>query len=128
MDKENTTSKNVKDKLLAERLIEQTLRVWVNPELEKRKKAGDLKGNFILKAAQIIFTVSGQNTIRINGEVKAIVEAKINRKIKKGEAIFNKDVDDIRSFRLLDEEKGFGHITIIHLSKGWFVGFLLDHS
>ncbi|MDP2692854.1 MAG: HEPN domain-containing protein, partial [bacterium] len=111
------------NQLMAKRLIEQTLTNWVNPELERRKSAGELKSDFILKAAQIIFSVGGKNVVRINGEVKAIVEAKVNHPIKKGEAIFSKDVEDIRSFRLVDEEKDFGHITIVHLTKGWFVGF-----
>lgn len=108
---------------MAERLIEQTLKNWVNPELENRKTTGALQEGFVLKAAQVIFSVGGQTLVRINGEVKAIVEAKINRSINKGEAIFNKDIDDIKSFRLVDEEKDFGHITIVHLTRGWFVGF-----
>lgn len=108
---------------MAERLIEQTLKNWVNPELENRKSTGTLQEGFVLKAAQVIFSVGGQNLVRINEEVKAIVEAKINRSVKKGEAIFNKDIDDIKSFRLVDEKKDFGHITIVHLTRGWFVGF-----
>ena len=116
-------NKPINDQLMAKRLIEQTLTNWVNPELERRKAAGELKDGFVLKAAQIIFSVGGKNLVRINGEVKAIIEAKFNRPIEKGEAILNKDVEDIRSFRLIDEEKDFGHITIVHLIKGWFVGF-----
>lgn len=113
----------IHNQLMAKNLIEQTLKNWVNPELERRKVTGELKNGIILKAAQVIFSVGGKNLVRINGEVKAIVEAKINRSIKKGEAIFNKDVENIKSFRLVDEEKDFGYITIVHLTKGWFVGF-----
>ena len=102
---------------MARRLIEQTLTNWVNPELENRKTAGKLQDGFILKAAQVIFSVDGHNQVRINSEVKAIIEAKFNRPIKSGEAIFNRDIEDVRSFRLVDEEKDFGHITIVHLTK-----------
>lgn len=116
--------KDVKnDQLMARRLIKQTLKNWVNPELEKRKTAGQLPEGFKLKVAQVIFSVGGSPLVRINSEVKVIVEAKFNRPIKKGEAVFNKDVDDILSFRLIDEEKDFGHITIVRLTKGWFSGF-----
>lgn len=111
------------DQLMARRLIEQTLKNWVNPELEKRKDGGQLPEGFKLKAAQVIFSVGGSPLVRINSEVKVIVEAKFNRPIKKGETIFNKDVEDICSFRLIDEEKDFGHITIIRLTQGWFSGF-----
>jgi len=111
------------DSLMAKRLIEQTLTNWVNPELEKRKSEGKITGDFNLKSAQVIFTIGGPNIVRINEEIRAVVKAKINRPIKKGELIFGKDVENIESFRLVDEEKDFGHITIIHLSKGWFVGF-----
>lgn len=116
-----TVKKN--EQLMAKRLIEQTLTNWVNPELEKRKSENKLSPNFKLKAAQVIFSVGGTPLVRVNNEVKAIVEAKLNRPIKKDEAIFNKDIEDIRSFRLVDEEKDFGHITIVKLKKGWFVGF-----
>lgn len=111
------------EQLMAKRLIEQTLTNWVNPELEKRKSENKLSPNFKLKAAQVIFSVGGTPLVRINNEVKAIVEAKLSRPIKKGEAIFNKDIEDIRSFRLVDEEKDFGHITVVRVTKGWFVGF-----
>jgi len=111
------------DALMAKRLIEQTLTNWVNPELEKRKSENKLNPDFKLKAAQIIFSVGGSPLVRINSEVKVIVKAKFNRPIKKGEAVFNKDIEDIRSFHLIEEEKDFGHITIVRLVKGWFVGF-----
>jgi len=116
--------KDIKNnQLMTKRLIEQTLANWVNPELEKRKSKGQLPEGFKLRAVQVIFPIGGPNTVRLNGEVKAIVEAKLNKPIKKGEKILDKDVEDIRSFRLIEEEKDFGHITIVRLTKGWFVGF-----
>ncbi|HUV42995.1 MAG TPA: HEPN domain-containing protein [Patescibacteria group bacterium] len=111
------------DALIAKRLIEQTLTNWVNPEIEKRKSEDKLPSDFRIKAAQVIFSVGGPPLVRINSEVKVIIEAKFNRPIEKGEAVLNKDIEDIRSFRLIDEEKDFGHITIVKLTKGWFVGF-----
>ena len=111
------------DQLMARRLIKQTLTNWVNPELEKRKSKNQLSEGFKLRAAQVIFSIGGPNIVRLNGEVKAIIEAKLNKSIKKGEKILDKDVEDIRSFRLIEEEKDFGHITIVRLTKGWFVGF-----
>jgi len=111
------------DQLIAKRLIKQTFTNWVDPELEKRKSTGRLPEEFKLRAAQVIFSMGGPNIVRLNKEVKAIVEAKLNKPIKKGEKVLDKDVSDIRSFRLIDEEKDFGHITIVRLTKGWFVGF-----
>jgi len=114
---------DVSDSLMAKRLIEQALTNWVNPELERRKTNGKLTDGFILRSAQVLFSVDGTQIIRLNEEVKAVVKAKINRKNEKGEQLLDKDVDDIHSIRLLKEESDFGHITILRLSKGWFVGF-----
>lgn len=111
------------NQLIAKRLIEQTLNNWVNPELEKRKSVNKLSSTFKLIAAQVIFSVGGKPIVRINNEVKVIIQAKFNRPIKKDEAVFDRDIENIISFRLTDEEHDFGHITIIKLTKGWFVGF-----
>lgn len=116
-------SKVQNDQLMAKRLIRQTLTNWVNPELERRKTEGKLGEDFVFKAAQVMFSVGGPPVVRINSEVRAIVEAKINRSIQKGEKVLNKDIEDIRAFKLVSDDKDFGHITLLRLTKGWFVGF-----
>lgn len=38
-----------------QRTINQTMDIWVNPEIERRRKEGLLPENFKLKMAQVIF-------------------------------------------------------------------------
>lgn len=116
-----TQAKN--EQLMTRRLIEQVFTNWVNPELEKRRNEGKLPSDFNLKVAQVIFSVGGLPVVRVNNEVKVIVEARFNRPVNKGEAIFDRDIEDIRSFKLIEKERDFGYITVIKLTKGWFVGF-----
>lgn len=112
------------DSVIAKRIIEQAFQQWINPEMEKRKREGKLpSGKIKFRAAQILFSVGGQPLVRINNEVRAVVEAKVKKSMKKGEKVFEKDIESIRAFHLIDEEKDFGHITIVKLTKGWFVGF-----
>ena len=116
------------DPLIAKRIIEQAFTNWINPELERRKAKGQLPNGLKLRAAQVIFSVDGSKIVRVNGEVKVLMEAKVNRKIEKGEPVLDKDVDLISSIKLLENEMDFGHITIIRLSKGWFVGFNFEYN
>lgn len=108
---------------MAQNLINQAFSVWINPELERRKKANLLPTGFSLQYAQIIFTLSGKNLVRINSEVKTIIKAKVNQAVKKGQPITASMIDNLESFSLIDEEKDFGHLTLAKLQSTWHVGF-----
>src|SRR5438105_2012935 len=114
--------------LVATNLIKQTFSTWINPEIERRRKENLLPADFSLRYAQVIFTVDGKNIIRFNSEIKAVLKAKINRNIAKGEAILEKDVDEIASLDLTEEEKDFGHISIGRLRDSWYVAFSFEYN
>ena len=63
---------------IAQKLFQQTIDLWIKPEIDKRKTLNYLPKEFILKSAQIIFSLDGGcNKVRLNEEVKAVVKCKI---------------------------------------------------
>jgi len=109
-----------------ERTLQEAMKLWVIPEIERRKKTGRLPANFNLSRAQIIFgspiDKSGVK-VRLNDEVKALTKVKLNRKIKEGEIIYLKDIKDIEQIELTDEEKDFAHFTMMRSRDNWVVAF-----
>lgn len=107
-----------------QRIFQQAIDIFVSPEIERRKKANKLPANFMLEKAQIIFpSKSGRNYTRLNKEVKAIIKCKINKPVKKGEAVYDKDIDEIESINLTNNDLDYGHITLIYFRGSWVVSF-----
>jgi len=64
-------------------LFNHIMELWVNPEIERRTKAGKLLEKFLLNAAQVIMYPNGKPTvIRLNKEVKAELVGVASRAIK----------------------------------------------
>jgi hypothetical protein len=51
------------------------------------------------------------------------MSAKIKRAVNKGETVYDKDIENIKKLYLTDEEKDFGHITIVLFKGHWVIGF-----
>lgn len=120
---EEANKKQTTDPQVYENLLKQCFELWINPEAEKRKTEGTLNRDFSLKAAQIIFCLGHKPIVRLNKEVKVLVSAKLKRTVKKGELIYTSDVEHIKGLQLTDEEKDFGHITIVLFKGSWIIGF-----
>ena len=64
---------------ISQRLFQQTMDLWVLPEIDKRGREKRLPDNFTLKKAQIVFSLDrGWTKVRLNEEVRAIADVKIN--------------------------------------------------
>ena len=103
--------------------LKQAFELWINPEIKVRQSEGKIPNDFILSSAQVILSPTEKPVVRLNDEIKAIVKAKINRAIKKGESISQNDVEYIESIKLTEEEVDYGHITIIRLKDSWAISF-----
>ncbi len=116
-----------------ENLLNHTLELFVQPEIKRRKEANTLSEPFVLKRAQIIFYSDGKrkNEVRLNSEVKAIVDMKLKSGIskKKGEPIYENEVEGIKELRLTNEDDpDCGHITLIQISSKWLISFDLRYN
>ena len=111
------------DDKIKKRAFEQTMDIWINPEIEIRKRKGWLKDNFELKRAQIIFNPKKRPKIRFNEDVKITAEAELNRSVIKGEEVKYEDLKTIKRF-IVDYPRDLGHITIFHFLDRWI--FIFD--
>lgn len=109
---------------IKQKVFQQAIDMFVVPEIERRKKIGKISEKFILEKAQVIFSLkSGRNYVRLNNEVKAIIKCKINKSIKKGETLYERDVDQIESVNLREKDSNYGHITLLLFKGHWIVSF-----
>ncbi len=98
---------------IGQRAFNQTMNIWIIPELERRKKEGRIDEKFILSKAQIVFSLdSGRNEIRFNEEVKAIIKFKVEN-----------DVDKIEKIELTDRDVNCAHITLLLFKNNWIISF-----
>lgn len=105
------------------RMLEQAFELWVNPEIERRRTAGEIGEDFVLTAAQRLQWPDGRISVRLNDEIKGIASTRVTRDVEEGEAVYLSDLQGLEAFDLLDEELDCGHWTMLWTGKSWFVGF-----
>jgi len=109
---------------ISQRLFQQTMDVWILPEIDKRRHEKRLPDNFNLNRAQIIFSLDrGWTKVRLNEEVKAIAEVKVRVSMNKDEPIYEHEVDDIKSIKLTDQDPNSAHITLMLFRNMWVIAF-----
>ncbi len=109
------------------KLFRQLLDEFIIPEIKRRHSAGTVETPVELIAAQIVFFPDERKPqIRINDEVRALAKAKAKPGIlkKKGEAVFEHELDYLREFALTNQDNpDCAHITLIRLGPHWTIGF-----
>ena len=101
-----------------QRLLEQVFSIWITPEIERRRAAGLIGDDWPFIAAQIVFNVGGQNEVRLNDQVKAVLQLKPTRPIAKGELIRSSDFSEIAGVKLTSLDSNAGHVSIfLHQEK-----------
>ena len=109
---------------IGQKVLQQVIDLWINPEVERRRALGIMKEGTILSKIQIVFSLErGFNKIRFNEEVKAVVEARASRDLKKGQIVTEDDVSEIKNIRLTDGDKNCAHITLLRFKNKWVIAF-----
>jgi uncharacterized protein (UPF0332 family) len=111
------------NKEFGQKIFQQVMDIWVKPEIDRRKNLGKIEDNFKINKIQIIFSLNKKNETRFNEEVKAIIEAKANRDVNKGEIVRGKDIDKIENITLIDKDINCGHITLLLFNNNWIISF-----
>ena len=112
------------DDSLYKSLLDQAWDMWISPEIEQRRRTGQLPRDFALNAAQVIFAPDADEpAIRLNEEVAAVMRVKVEGPIEKGQAIYDDMVQDIESIELTDLDPDSGHVSIMHLRGQWYIAF-----
>jgi hypothetical protein len=109
-------------------LFNHVLEIWVNPEIEKRRKEGKISDTYVIDRIQVITPPYKPPFIRFNEEVKAELICKLKIKPgnhkKLGEPIYENEVGDILHLKLTDEDDpNYGHLTMILFKNKWLISF-----
>ena len=112
------------DEEFGRNLMEQVLELWVNPEVERRREAGNLPDDFVLTAVQVIMNLDADAPeVRFNEEVKAVAQGRATRAIEEGEDVTEADLEGIEDIMLTDQDPNAGHLTMMFFKGHWLIAF-----
>ncbi len=116
-----------KNSKVGSRVLEQFLNLFVTPEIKRRQEAGELEKPLDLRSAQIIFSpYDNKPQVRINSEVRGIGQFKLKPGVrkKKGETIFENEVDGLGIINLTEEDDpDCAHATLVKIGNTWAIAF-----
>lgn len=104
-------------------MLADIFRLWLHPEIDRRKHAGTLPANFDLRSAQILWPNDGRTIIRLNDEIRGRITLRTTQTVSMIGGSLPSDLDDYEYFDLIEAELDAGHITIIRNSSDWFIEF-----
>jgi HEPN domain-containing protein len=115
-------SEDAIDSSVFDKFIGETLDLWINPEIEKRKKAGRLSDDFAMFAAQVIFG-EGPIKVRLNDEVKAIATFETANTLPPGTRVNLNDLGKIVDLQPTSDDPNAAHITLLLHRGAWQLAF-----
>lgn len=107
----------------SQRTILHMFQIAFAPEIRRRISSGQLGDYFFLNAAQLVQPEHGENTVRLNDEIRGLALVRASRTVHKGEQAFLSDLKGLVSFDLAEDELDSGHFTMLWDGEGWFVTF-----
>lgn len=109
---------------MAQAVYDQTMNLWVHPEIIARHKKGEVNLPVVLRAVQVILGMDGSYKVRLNDEVKGKLVGKLKREVKVGEQITYNDIEDFYLAERDPDDLDFGHITLISQGEDkWSISF-----
>ncbi|MCH8814507.1 MAG: hypothetical protein IH957_05320 [Chloroflexi bacterium] len=113
------------DDVMAQRLHEQALDLWVEPELARRRSGGLMGSEFELRALQVVMIPPPNERIiiRLNEEVAPIARYRVDGPVKEGQRI-EIDPSRVQGFSLgPEDDPNAGHFTMMRLAESWLIHF-----
>lgn len=119
--------KNNQDPKIGERLYEQFMRLFFEPEIKKRQGTGVIPSPAEISRMQVIFFPDKRPPfVRLNNEVvlKARVKLKPGVQIIPGKTINQSEIQSIEKVELTEKEyEDCGHITFLFCKNKWNIFF-----
>jgi uncharacterized protein (UPF0332 family) len=99
----------------AGKTIQQTLDLWVKPEIVRRQEAHLLPKPYPLWGAQVLFEVdTDAPAVRLNEEIKGMFEGRVDRPVSVGQPASLNDFSELTDFALNEADcPNGGHITVV---------------
>lgn len=115
------------EQAIYQKAFNETMSLWILPEIEQRQTQGLIPTPFALKYAQVVFYPPpfSKRIVRLNEEVQAILKVKLKgrKSVQKGDLIKFSEIGNIESIRLTESEPDAAHITIIKFGNCWVFTF-----
>lgn len=112
------------DPQFRDRVMEQFVSLWLNPEIARRKAAGLLPPDFAVYAAQVILDPGTEPPkIRFNEEVKFLVKGSFTKEVRANDPVCLNEIKDIERIDLTEEDMNCGHASMMLSLAGWHCTF-----
>jgi len=108
------------DEKAVRRTLEQAFRLWFKPELDKRAAAGTIKPGFKVWGVQVVLDLEAeQPKVRINEEIRGAFIGRTRRTPKVSDVLVLRDIENIKSMQLTEEDPNAGHLTAVVHKGRW---------
>lgn len=108
---------------LSTRVVDQFFDFWINPEIKRRQKEGDLPEDFKMHSVQVIMNFGKPIEVRLNNEIKVALVGVLSRPIKAGEQVTFDVFKEITEILLTENDPNAGHFTMILHRGNWIFSF-----
>ena len=108
---------------VATELLSWLVATHVQPEVNRRVAAGDMRRGDLIYRAQVLFYVDREPAVRLNDEVGGSLEARATRPIQKGATVTVADVYDLSDYKLPEADRDAAHFTLLLHRGGWSLAF-----
>lgn len=112
----------------ADNLYDNVFRIWANPEIERRKAAGEVPEDYKPWAVQVYMEPTIPNQVRFDEEVNGVFHTAPTSGLPSGEEIgplnFHKIAKKVVAIELSDDDSAdAGYITIVRHKEGFYISF-----
>ena len=105
--------------------VNHAMGLWINPEIERRKKKGMISDKFVLHKSQVVIRPNEIPFVKLNEEVQAEVSYSLKNPsgVRPEQPLYPSDVGERIDIELKDLDPNHGHITIIPYKGNFLVKF-----
>jgi hypothetical protein len=114
--------------LASQRFLDDILRLYITPEIERRTAAKLIPSPFVLWGAQVIMSFEKPVEIRLNDEVKAQMKCRYKHEVKIGTQIDFDNIEEILDVDARDTDPDAGHITVVFHGGRCYMRFDLRYN
>lgn len=116
------------DPALYDQLFQNARRLWFDPEIERRMQAGQMRPDAKVWGAQVLMEVGQPIKVNLNEEVRGVFSIKPTEDqpaLIPGQTLTLEMLANfqIRGMTLTQAEANCGHLTVMLLGGGYFLGF-----
>lgn len=113
-------------------LMQQTMEIYVAPEIERRKAEGKWADGTLVSAVQVEMSPSKEiPSVRLNEEVPVQAQAKLKAGVRKnkGDPILRSEIEQISDVQFPEpRDPNSAHITMVFVMDTWHLAFDLVYN